>query len=282
MYMKMVYCFLLILSVFLIVAFACVAGYGLWGAKGLTSAELDGLCVVAHRGGACAELPENSLACIARTVEDGAVVIEVDVRITKDGELVVFHDEAVDDKTDGSGRVCDMLLGDLRSLRLKNRAGMLTDECVPTLGDVLWLVNGRCRLLIDAKCTAADDAERFAKALINEVALYNAADWVSVQSFSDGVLENLHRLGHPFPLEKLLLFKFPGLPLAFDRGVVFFSFMKYDYISSFNFFYRTLPPSLVDVFHKNGKRVKVWTPATPEDMPRLNVDGVITDFPSQW
>lgn len=272
-------------SIFLFLLLLCavisVVGYGLFGDKGVSCDRLEKMDIIAHRGGEYDLLPENSVGSINRALASGVKIVEVDVRITKDGELVVFHDAELCEKTDGKGKVSEMLLEELRLLRLKNRNGVIGEERLPSLGDVLWAVNGKSRLLIDAKCVVGDE-ERFAKALINEIALYQAAGWVSVQSFSDELLSHLHRLGHPFPLEKLFVFKFPYLPFAYDKGITCFSFEKYDYISSFNFYCGTLSPSLVAKIHSMGKKVKVWTPAAPDAMPALCVDGVITDNPENW
>lgn len=260
-------------------AFVAVCGYGLWGAKGFSFDKCRGLVVVAHRGGGV-NVPENSLAAVEAGISSRADVVEIDVRMSSDGELVVCHDATVDRTTNGVGRVADMTFEELRRLRLKATDGTLTDECIPTLGDVLALVNGRCRLLIEVK--RGISPESVAKALINEIAAYGASGWVSVQSFDDAVLSEIHRLGHPFPLEKLFVFKIPGLPLAYDGSIVSYNYSKYDYISSFNFCAKAVSPSLVRDVHSRGKHVKVWTVGAPCDTPALPVDGVITDSPSLW
>lgn len=260
-------------------AFVAVCGYGLWGAKGFSPDACRDLVVVAHRGGG-APAPENSLAAIEAGIASRADVIEIDVRMSSDGELVVCHDATVDRTTNGTGRVADMTFEDLRRLRLVTADGIVTDESVPSLGDVLALVDGRCSLLIEVK--RGVHPESTAKALINEVAAYGTAGWVSVQSFDDAVLSELHRLGHPFSLEKLFVFKFPGLPLAYDGGIVSYGYSKYDYISSFNFCAGAVTPSLVRDVRGHGKRVKVWTVGAPDATPSLPVDGVITDSPGLW
>lgn len=280
--MKMVY-ILLFISVLLLSAMAmAVVGYGFFGAKGYSAEQRKAFSVVAHRGGLCDSLPENSLASVERAIGLGVKEVEVDVRITKDGELVVFHDADIERLTGREGSLSNLTLEELRCSRLKTNRGCETAEVIPTLGDILWLVQGRCRLLVDAKCASGEDCERFAKALINEVALYQAAEWVAVQSFCDDLLSHIHRLGHPFPLEKLLVFKFPLLPFAYDDGITLFNMSKYSYISSFNFNYRAISPALVEKLHSKGKRVKIWTLGTPDSAPTLPVDGVITDYPELW
>lgn len=261
----------LALSLLLVISCAC----GLWGAK---DGECSSVCVVvAHRA---AGDPENSLAAVQRALEIAVDEIEVDVRMTADGELVVCHDETIDRTTNGKGSVADMTLDEIRKYRLVDSNGEVTDELMPTLGDVMWAIQGRCRLLVELK--RSGDAEKMAKAVINEVSLYGAFEWVAVQSFDDNVLEHIHRLGHPFRLEKLFYFKIPGLPLAYDGRVVGFSVSKYNYIASFNFNHKCVSKRLVDEIHSRGKQIKVWTVDAPKNECMLPVDGVITDYPERW
>lgn len=252
-------------------------------ARKVLSAGPDGqprdCLIIAHRAGA-GLAPENSLRAVRRAMELGVDAIEIDVRLTADGELVVCHDATIERSTNGRGRVDEMSIEELRQYRIVDAAGEATDEPMPTLGDVLWAVQGRTRVLIEAKRTK--DAEQMAKALINEIALYGASEWVAVQSFDDEVLEHIHRLGHPCELEKLFYFKLPLVPFAYDGGLVRFSMSKYDYISSFNFNYKNLSPRLVERVHSYGKKIKVWTLDAPPKKPLPAVDGVITDRPDLW
>jgi glycerophosphoryl diester phosphodiesterase len=98
------------------------------------------LKILGHRG-ARHEYPENTLGGIELALRAGVAGIEIDVHLTRDGHLVVIHDETVDRTTDGSGRVDAMTLAELQALD----AG--EGESVPTLGDVLDAVRGRAELL---------------------------------------------------------------------------------------------------------------------------------------
>ncbi len=69
----------------------------------------------AHQGGAW-EWPSSTLFAIRRALEAGATAVELDVHATKDGELVVCHDETVDRTTDGTGRIADLTLDEVRRL----------------------------------------------------------------------------------------------------------------------------------------------------------------------
>ena len=71
-----------------------------------------GLQVMAHRG-AARQAPENTAPALERSIADGFEWVEVDVRLTRDGHHVLFHDEMVDAKTNGRGRVRDRTLAEL-------------------------------------------------------------------------------------------------------------------------------------------------------------------------
>jgi len=71
--------------------------------------------VAAHRG-FCAKYPENTMEAFRAAAEIGVDQIEIDVRITKDGEAVIIHDETVDRTSNGTGKVADMTLAELRAL----------------------------------------------------------------------------------------------------------------------------------------------------------------------
>ena len=270
--------YIILLGIILCVAvlFSSCTG-GLWSTK--DGVRRDGVDIIAHRAGA-GIAPENSLAAVDKALGLGVDAIEVDVHLTADGELVVCHDDDIGRTTNGEGRIGDMTLEQIRAYRIVDTKGNVTVEPLPTLGDILWRVNGRCRVLVEAKRTK--DTENIAKAIINEIALYQAAEWVTVQSFDADILAHIHRLGHPFMLEKLFYFKVPFLPLAYDGSLTRFNCSKYDYISSFNFHYKYISSRLVRKIHSCGKSVKVWTLDGPKDSLMLPVDGVITDRPDLW
>jgi glycerophosphoryl diester phosphodiesterase len=93
---------------------------------------------VAHRGGA-AQWPENSLSAFRNAIAGGARILECDVHLTADGEVAVMHDPTLDRTSSGTGPLARCTRADLARARLRGPDGVLTDECVPTLADVLQL-----------------------------------------------------------------------------------------------------------------------------------------------
>jgi glycerophosphoryl diester phosphodiesterase len=97
-----------------------------------------GLC--AHRG-AMGTHPENTLPAFRAAVESGAHMIEFDVRLTKDGEIVVIHDESVDRTTDGSGLVARLTFEEIRQLDAGSwKSGAFSGVRVPSLNEVLAIM----------------------------------------------------------------------------------------------------------------------------------------------
>ena len=99
----------------------------------------------AHRGLHGDGAAENSLTAFRRAVEAG-YGIELDVRLSKDGELMVFHDDTLDRVTDATGRVDAKTKEELSEIRLLG-----TEDTVPTFRQVLDLVNGKVPLLVEIK-----------------------------------------------------------------------------------------------------------------------------------
>ena len=100
---------------------------------------------VAHRGlFNNTDIPENSLPAFVKAAENG-FGIETDVQMSKDGVLVVFHDDTLDRMTDGHGRLCDFTFDELRKLKLGN-----TDLQIPTFQEFLQAANG-VNLVVEIK-----------------------------------------------------------------------------------------------------------------------------------
>lgn len=231
--------------------------------------------IIAHRGGSSLA-PENSIAAIEKSIDLGVDAVEVDVRMSADGHVVVMHDKRVDRTSNGRGLVKRLSLDELKSLRLLTPAKEISDEKIPTLDEVLACVAGRCKVLIEIK---EDDCRGIEQAVADVVARCNAEDWVAVQAFSDDVLERFVEIGVSFPLEKLFVFKLPFLPYIYDKGFSRFSFKKYSYIASFNVKKEFARKGLVKKIQSAGKKVKVWTLKEGESAAPGGVNGVITDYP---
>ena len=106
---------------------------------------------IAHRG-ASQEAPENTLAAFRRALDAAAPAVEFDVQRTRDGRLVVIHDQTVDRTTDGRGPVSALTFEELRRLDAGRWFGPpFADERVPSVDEVLDLVRGRAFVLLEIK-----------------------------------------------------------------------------------------------------------------------------------
>ncbi|WP_166825712.1 glycerophosphodiester phosphodiesterase [Thalassoroseus pseudoceratinae] len=113
-------------------------------ASNITEMPIRGIC--AHRG-ASATHPENTLAAFRRAIHLGAQMIEFDVALTRDGELVLMHDSTIDRTTNGSGRVTEWTLAELKKLdagswkdtRFKGERVPTLREALDVMPDNIWL-----------------------------------------------------------------------------------------------------------------------------------------------
>ncbi|WP_052572873.1 glycerophosphodiester phosphodiesterase family protein [Haloferula sp. BvORR071] len=109
--------------------------------------------VVAHRGGYLSErgeiLPENSMPAIERSIAGGAEILEIDVRPTRDGHLVLMHDKTVTRTTTGRGAVASLSLTEIRALHLRDADGVATSLRVPTFAEVMLRAKGEVMVNLD-------------------------------------------------------------------------------------------------------------------------------------
>lgn len=107
--------------------------------------------VFGHRG-AMGYAPENTVASFERAIALGVDAIEIDVHLTADGEVVVIHDPQLDRTTDGDGLVGQKRLAELKALDAgASFSPEYAGQRIPTLGEVLQLVRGRCVLDVEIK-----------------------------------------------------------------------------------------------------------------------------------
>jgi glycerophosphoryl diester phosphodiesterase len=131
---------------------------------------------VAHRG-AARHAPENTIAAIDAALALGAHVVELDVRTTADGVLVLMHDGTVDRTTDGSGDVAAMDWSELQQLSVPSAFDEWPDQRVPSFVEALAHIDGRLAVDVDVK-----DAQ--AEALVADVLASGMQDRVFLLSKS--------------------------------------------------------------------------------------------------
>lgn len=114
----------------------------------LMSRDQNSVIVVAHRGD-WRNFPENSLEAIDNAIKMGVDIVELDVEMTKDGELILMHDRTLNRTTTGKGLVAETNLEDIRKLKLKNGCNIRTIHNVPTLEEALLHAKGKIMINLD-------------------------------------------------------------------------------------------------------------------------------------
>ncbi len=109
------------------------------------------LVIIAHRGSHI-KVPENTLAAYQNAINEGADYVEIDLRTTRDGHLVIMHDESITRMTGKKGEIKDLNYNEINDLKIKPVAkGDTTTYRVPDFADVLNLCKGRINIYLDFK-----------------------------------------------------------------------------------------------------------------------------------
>jgi len=116
--------------------------------KNLEDSKNDQIMVIAHRG-VSQRAPENSLQAILNSIEIGVDMVEIDIRETKDGQLVLMHDQSINRTTNGKGNVKNWTLENLKTLNLVDEFGSVTVHKIPTLEEALLLSKDKILINLD-------------------------------------------------------------------------------------------------------------------------------------
>ncbi len=237
--------------------------------------------VIAHRGGSNLA-PENTLAAFKNAIELGVDMIEIDVEQTSDSVVVVLHDDKVDRTTNGSGWVDSLSYEYVKTLDAGSWfSEEYKDEKIPSLDDVLALVNGQVILLIEIK-GGSETYLGIEKRTVEAIKKHNAIPWTIVQSFNEKAVERVKDLDPDIMTYYLLGRNFPEYYETYiNKGNVDSQIFKYDGIAVH---YSVLNANNVDSIKSTGLGVFSWTvdeSADVENMIRIGVDGIITDSPDE-
>lgn len=110
--------------------------------------DTHSVLVVSHRAD-WRNAPENSLQAIKNCMAMGVDMVEIDLKKTKDGQLILLHDKTIDRTTTEKGNPEDYTLAELRQFRLRNGAGHKTDHVIPTFEEVMTLCKGKILVNVD-------------------------------------------------------------------------------------------------------------------------------------
>jgi glycerophosphoryl diester phosphodiesterase len=203
-----------LLSIIAILRFIYPIGYQLFISDRVTLNILQPK-VIAHRGSS-GYTPENTLASFAKALEQKVDIIEFDVHLTKDGEIIVIHDNMLKRITGQPGEVKDYTLAELKKM---NAGGWFSEEFknekLPTLREVLALISDQTRCIIELKWAAEGYYPELAKKVIAEVNKVDGESWCFVQSYESRYLSEINKLNPNIKLIKAMIGVWPSPFLGF-------------------------------------------------------------------
>lgn len=228
---------------------------------------------IAHRGFS-GKYPENTMLAFRKAIEIGADGIELDVHFSKDGELVVIHDETLDRTTDGKGFVVDYTYDEL--LKLDASAGfkgVYGVNRIPTLREVFELikpVNGFiCNIELKTGFNVYPGIEKAVLALIDE---FNLRDRIIISSFNHFSVKRFKALAS-------------DVKCGFLEGDWILDFGKYTREHGMECVHPrhiTVTEETAPEILENGIEINTWTVNDEKDVIRLydlGVNAVIGNFP---
>jgi glycerophosphoryl diester phosphodiesterase len=162
--------------------------------------------VIGHRG-APLVAPENSLASFRTAQRLGADAVELDLHVTADGEIVIFHDAYLERMTDGQGPLFARTLAELRTLRLvePGNGRRYGDERIPTLDELLGATQGRLPLLVELKDWRFTQ-RHYAEQLVALLDRYGALARAAFISFHRPLVQTVAAVNADLPIGEITLF----------------------------------------------------------------------------
>ncbi len=250
--------------------------------------DTDEFLVIAHRGGK-GLWPENTMHAFQRASEAGVDVLEMDLRSTRDGVLVVIHDQSVDRTTNGTGDVTSFSLAELQELDAgywwSANEGQTypyrdTGVVIPTFQSVLEAFP-QTRLVVELKETGTELVRQVSE-LVGEhgdpsyvfMATFNGETTQQVRDYDPGIATG------PYPFEAAMSVLFTKLYLGDLYHPAAHAFQVFPRIGSLEI----VDERLLNVLHAQAVDVHVWTINDEAEMQRLielGVDGIMTDYPGR-
>ena len=230
--------------------------------------------IFAHRG-ASAYAPENTVEAFALAMEQGADGIELDVQMTKDGQVVVIHDETIDRVSDGTGAVRDYTLEELKKFHFSNHMENYENAVIPTLKEVLDLIKSSNMLLnIELKTGIYwyPNLEEKTMELVKESGMEDRVIYSSFNHYS---------------IKKILELN-PHAECAFLYSDVILNVDKYaknaGVCGLHPAVYHLKMAEFLKEYQESGLKVRVWTVNKKEDMEKFikaDLEAVITNYPDK-
>lgn len=229
------------------------------------------MLVLAHRG-ASGYAPENTMPAFEKAIEQGADGFELDVQMTKDGEIVVIHDETIDRTSDGKGWVKDYTLEELRKFNFNRTHKEYEHADIPTMREVFELVKPT-NLVINIEVKTGVVFYPIEEKLLALTKEFGMEDRVFYSSFNHYTVKKIHELD-------------PSTVVGFLYGDGPIDMPAYGEKHGVNALHPALYnlqyPGFVEECKKKGLKLHVWT-VNEEKYVKMcmdaQVDSVITNYP---
>ena len=233
---------------------------------------------VAHRGASGSGLaPENTLAAFERAIQLGVDAVEIDVRATRDGVVVVMHDPTIDRTTNQEGPVDEWTFSQLREADAGGWFGPgFAGERIPTLQEVFDLVRHRAVAVVEIK------ADWLAKRVLKVAHDVDVVDQIVIQSFSPETVRRINAVDPSVPTA-FLLGNLPTSPARMRARRVAREVLAVG-ANILNVWHAALTPPFFEEMRKRGVSVWTWTvdeEAVMRDVIQMGVQGVITNHPDR-
>lgn len=229
--------------------------------------------VFGHRG-AKAYAPMNTLPAFELALKQGADGIELDVHRSADGYAVICHDYTVDTTSNGSGRVTDKTLAELKAL---DAGSWFSPEFVgvqiPTLDEVFEAVGQSLYVNVEIKSEDTETTDGVEQVVADCIVRHNMQDRVIVSSFNPFTLLRFSAIAPHIAIGYLYISGVPDeLRQVMDRTVY----------EAYHPYFKEITPEMVQAEHAAGRVLNTWTVNAVEDalaLRKMGVDCVITDNP---
>ena len=231
------------------------------------------MIVLAHRGYS-AKAPENTMAAFELALEVGSGGLELDVHLTKDGEVVIIHDDTVDRTTNGTGRVDSYTMAELKELDAGSWfSPEFAGEKLPTLRQLLDLVKDK-DILLNIETKTALGFEQLNETLASLLDQYDLWERTIISSFNHYSLAHMKDIR--LQAKTAILYNAALVnPWVYAKSIGATVLHPY---------HKTIIPEIVTAAQQNGMMVNVWTVDKPVDVERMKaakVNGIITNVPDQ-
>lgn len=236
--------------------------------------RLEKPLIIGHRG-ACALAPENTMASFRMAYEHKADGIEFDTKLSRDGVVVIIHDQTLDRTTNCTGKVIQTTLKDLKKLDAGAKfSPTFAGEMIPTLDELFNELGGRIFMNIELT-NYASPKDALVDRVVELIRKYKIEESVMFSSFNANNLARAQQLIPEVPTGLLALKGWMGILSRYPFGVKVSPEYTHPYFSD-------ATASFIETEHQRGRRVNVWTVNDPKDMRRLaqdHVDGIMGDDP---